>query len=94
MKTQGLGTVVIAGNQSLLFFLINCFKYKFILGDIFERKEDIDNPEMWISEGGSINPKRQTQSRSEILKIADYIVPGHGPMFKVTDEMRNKVVYS
>jgi len=65
-----------------------------IAGDIFEREEDIDHPEIWRDEGGSTNPELQERSRSEIIKIADYIVPGHGPMFKVSEAMRNQMIPS
>jgi len=66
----------------------------FPTGDIFEREEDIDHPEIWRDEGGSTNPELQERSRSEIIKIADYIVPGHGPMFKVSEAMRNQMIPS
>ncbi|KAI9553573.1 hypothetical protein GHT06_021491 [Daphnia sinensis] len=61
-----------------------------IAGDIFEREEDIENPEVWRA-CGSINPAQQENSRAIIAKLADYIVPGHGPMFKVTDTMKKKL---
>lgn len=59
-------------------------------GDIFEREEDIEHPEVWRS-AGSMNPERQENSRSQIADLANYIVPGHGPMFKVTESMRMKL---
>ena len=33
---------------------------------------------------GSEDEVLQYKNRAEVLKVADYIVPGHGPMFKVT----------
>ncbi|XP_046655737.1 metallo-beta-lactamase domain-containing protein 1-like isoform X2 [Daphnia pulicaria] len=71
IKTEDMGTVVIAG-------------------DIFEREEDIEQPEIWRS-CGSVNPEQQENSRAVIANIADYIVPGHGPIFKVTDGMKKKL---
>ena len=65
-------------------------KFLTFLGDIFEREDDIERPEIWRSEGGSIDPDRQERSRSRIIQLADYIVPGHGPMFRVTKEMKTK----
>lgn len=60
------------------------------LGDVFEREEDIENEEIWRS-AGSINPEQQEKSRALIASIADHIVPGHGPMFKVTSDIRRKL---
>ncbi|EFX70447.1 hypothetical protein DAPPUDRAFT_61331 [Daphnia pulex] len=71
IKTEDMGTVVIAG-------------------DIFEREEDIEQPEIWRS-CGSVNPEQQENSRALIANFADYIVPGHGPIFKVTDAMKKKL---
>ena len=59
----------------------------FIVGDLFEKEEDLADPEIWKS-AGSENPELQIKNRSKVLHEADYIVPGHGPMFKVTDEQR------
>ena len=39
-----------------------------------------------------MDPERQSRSRLKIAQIADYIVPGHGPMFRVTDAMRNTLL--
>ncbi|XP_013772181.1 metallo-beta-lactamase domain-containing protein 1-like [Limulus polyphemus] len=59
-----------------------------IAGDLFERKEDIKDISLWRDIAGSENPNLQLQSREHVLSIADYIIPGHGPMFKVTSELR------
>ncbi|GBM67196.1 Metallo-beta-lactamase domain-containing protein 1 [Araneus ventricosus] len=59
-----------------------------IVGDLFEREEDIFNSVLWRITAGSESPKLQYQNRNKILNLADYIVPGHGPMFKVTKELR------
>ncbi|CAL1269294.1 unnamed protein product [Larinioides sclopetarius] len=53
-----------------------------VVGDLFEKEEDIFNSALWKITAGSENPKLQYQNRSKILNLADYIVPGHGPMFK------------
>ncbi|GIX68905.1 metallo-beta-lactamase domain-containing protein 1 [Caerostris extrusa] len=57
-----------------------------VVGDLFEREEDIINPELWTT-AGSENPALQLKNRNEILLLADYIIPGHGPMFKVAKEL-------
>ncbi|VDL79235.1 unnamed protein product [Nippostrongylus brasiliensis] len=48
-----------------------------IAGDIFESQNDED---LWRDV--SRYPAQQLKSRSVIKGIADWIVPGHGPMFK------------
>ncbi|KAF4528469.1 hypothetical protein B566_EDAN015931 [Ephemera danica] len=53
-----------------------------ITGDLFEKEEDITDPSLWQNLGGSEQPQLQQASRDRILAIANYIVPGHGPMFK------------
>ena len=60
----------------------------FHLGDIFEREEDIEDQTIWRS-AGSTDPQRQERSRLQLAELADYIIPGHGPIFKVTERMRN-----
>ncbi|CAH2272752.1 metallo-beta-lactamase domain-containing 1 [Pelobates cultripes] len=49
-----------------------------VAGDLFEREEDHDS---WrqLSE----DPETQERNRTALLKVADVIVPGHGPPFKV-----------
>ena len=49
-----------------------------ICGDVFEHEGD-DN--LW--EEFSEFPEKQRESRKRVLEIADWIVPGHGEMFKV-----------
>lgn len=50
-----------------------------IAGDLFEKGEDRDNSELWKC--NSENPTLQIKHREIVTTIADYIVPGHGPMF-------------
>ncbi|KAG8226969.1 hypothetical protein J437_LFUL009520 [Ladona fulva] len=59
-----------------------------VVGDLFERVEDIENPSLWREIGGSEQPELQETNRAKILKLADHIIPGHGPMFQVTKKMR------
>ncbi|XP_045592201.2 metallo-beta-lactamase domain-containing protein 1 [Procambarus clarkii] len=59
-----------------------------IAGDLFEREEDIADPSLWKYIAGSENPESQEKNRNKVLVIADYIIPGHGPMFKVTEHMK------
>lgn len=53
-----------------------------LLGDIFEEEND-DNS--WKT--NSKYPKDQDESRKLILSEADWIIPGHGGMFK--NKLRN-----
>uniref|UniRef100_T1JM42 Metallo-beta-lactamase domain-containing protein 1 n=1 Tax=Strigamia maritima TaxID=126957 RepID=T1JM42_STRMM len=61
-----------------------------VVGDLFEREDDLDDPALWREIAGSENPKLQEKNRNMILRKAQYIIPGHGPMFKVTEEMKTE----
>ena len=61
-----------------------------IAGDLFEREEDIFDESLWIK-AGTENEKLQRKNRLKIAEMVNYIIPGHGPRFKVTDEMREKL---
>ncbi|XP_054287229.1 metallo-beta-lactamase domain-containing protein 1-like isoform X2 [Macrosteles quadrilineatus] len=72
------------------------YKHKYTIhpfdeGDLFEREEDLEDPELWRTVAGSQSPERQEENRNKVLRLANYIVPGHGPMFRVTDAMKKKV---
>lgn len=56
-----------------------------IVGDLFEKENDWQEEGTW--EPWSQNPKLQMKHRTKIWQIADYIVPGHGPMFRVDKEI-------
>jgi len=58
---------------------------------LFEKFEDLTDPEIWKS-AGSENEELQIKNRAKVLLEADYIIPGHGPMFKVTEDHRNKCI--
>lgn len=58
-----------------------------ITGDLFEKEEDINDPSIWIS-AGSHNEVLQRRNRQLISQDADYIIPGHGPMFQMTELYR------
>ena len=53
-----------------------------VAGDLFEREEDLLNQELW-REAGSEDEEEQEKSRVMVLAMADWVVPGHGPMFWV-----------
>lgn len=53
-----------------------------IAGDLFEKEEDLDDARLW-KEAGSDSEAKQEESRRFVLGQADFIVPGHGPMFAV-----------
>merc|ERR1712012_1444263 len=54
-----------------------------IAGDNFEKEEDLEDPELWKS-AGSEDVQKQEESRSMVLDMADWVVPGHGNMFKTS----------
>lgn len=68
-------------------------KFHIFAGDLFEKVEDISQPHIWKSLGTPELSKSQHMMRQYIINIADFIVPGHGPMFSVTDDMR-KIINS
>lgn len=53
-----------------------------VVGDLFEREEDLTNETIW-REAGSEDPVKQRENRDYILSFADFVVPGHGPKFPV-----------
>ena len=50
-----------------------------IVGDLFESAADLEDEQLWISQ--SRDPELQRGSRSVVLALADFIVPGHGDSF-------------
>ena len=54
-----------------------------VVGDLFESADDLEQEELWRS--SSEFPEEQERNRRKILKMADYIVPGHGDMFAVRE---------
>lgn len=60
-----------------------------ITGDLFEKEEDIADPLLWKKLGILELQKKQAENRLLISKIANFIVPGHGPMFEITEKMKN-----
>lgn len=52
-----------------------------IVGDLFDREEDVKQQIVRAGPGG--NAKQQAVSQRMILARADYVVPGHGDMFRV-----------
>ncbi|XP_003695694.1 metallo-beta-lactamase domain-containing protein 1 [Apis florea] len=59
-----------------------------ITGDLFEKEEDILNPFIWKELGTKELQKVQSHMRSYIINLANFIIPGHGPMFVVTNDMK------
>lgn len=59
-----------------------------LAGDLFEKEEDIFDESHWLK-AGSEDEKKQRENRLRIAEMVDFIIPGHGPMFKVSEEMRN-----
>lgn len=61
----------------------NCETYLRVglVGDLFECEQDVTDEGIWLA-AGSQNPELQRANRSNIYNRVDYIVPGHGPLFK------------
>lgn len=62
-----------------------------IAGDLFEKREDIDDCRLWM-EAGSENTALQRHSRNEVGQWANVIIPGHGGLFDVTEDIRKKLL--
>uniref|UniRef100_A0A0R3RJP1 Metallo-beta-lactamase domain-containing protein 1 n=1 Tax=Elaeophora elaphi TaxID=1147741 RepID=A0A0R3RJP1_9BILA len=60
-----------------------------ISGDIFIRKEDMKDSTMWKQLAA--NETQQEESRRRLLCLADCIVPGHGPLFRITSNMKREL---
>lgn len=56
---------------------------------MFERFEDLEDYTLW--QENSEDPEVQQQNRLEILRWADWIVPGHGPMFQVPSDYKQQL---
>lgn len=52
-----------------------------VTGDLFEAEHDWKNAKDWLA--FSKKPKNQIKNRARVWELADYIVPGHGDIFKV-----------
>lgn len=61
-----------------------------IVGDLFEKEADVFDDSIWMS-AGTEDEKLQRKNRLRIAEMVDFIVPGHGPMFKVTEEIRQEL---
>lgn len=59
-----------------------------ICGDLFERHEDCFDKNIWL-DAGSESASVQLKQRLAIAEMVDIIVPGHGPPFTVTQEIRD-----
>ncbi|XP_015610135.1 metallo-beta-lactamase domain-containing protein 1 [Cephus cinctus] len=59
-----------------------------ITGDLFEKEEDIEDPSIWKALGTIELQEVQKAMRSHVLDLANIIIPGHGPMFPVTEAMK------
>jgi glyoxylase-like metal-dependent hydrolase (beta-lactamase superfamily II) len=69
VKTEELGCVVVAGD---VFWWMDAAKQE------TDNKGLLEHKDPYVK-----NEKQLTESRQQILEIADYIIPGHGIMFKV-----------
>ncbi|KAJ8937248.1 hypothetical protein NQ318_005562 [Aromia moschata] len=60
-----------------------------VLFDGYSKFQDDLNDESILNSVASDSRELQELNRNKILKLADYIVPGHGPMFKVPESYKN-----
>ncbi|TKR80427.1 hypothetical protein L596_014501 [Steinernema carpocapsae] len=57
-----------------------------VVGDLIYSEHDVFNYTEWYYDAW--NPKIGLNNRNKVICCVDWIVPGHGKMFKVTQEMR------
>jgi glyoxylase-like metal-dependent hydrolase (beta-lactamase superfamily II) len=61
-----------------------------IVGDLFEKEEDVFDESLWM-EAGTEDVQQQKKNRLKIAEMVEFIYPGHGPRFRVTEEIREKL---
>lgn len=61
-----------------------------VTGDLFENANDINDDTIWLN---AVSEDRfmQRKNRYRISALVDFIIPGHGEMFRLTNEMRCKL---
>lgn len=52
-----------------------------IVGDLYEREGDLEDESLWRA--NSSDPTEQDRARKKVFAVADFIIPGHGGMFRV-----------
>ncbi|OZC09039.1 hypothetical protein X798_03970 [Onchocerca flexuosa] len=60
-----------------------------VSGDVFIRKEDMKYSTIWKQL--TVNETQQQESRKRLLCLADCIIPGHGPLFRVTSNKKREL---
>lgn len=65
----------------------NCDTYGTVglAGDLFECESDVDDESIWLA-AGSQNPNLQRANRARLYSQVDYILPGHGKLFKTLEQ--------
>jgi len=58
-----------------------------VVGDLFFNASDIEDPNLWESASNDVSA--QKVNRRMVACAVDYIIPGHGSMFAVTNEMKD-----
>ena len=58
---------------------------------MFEKEEDITDCNIWMNLGTPELREVQAISRCKIADISDVIIPGHGPPFYITKEIREQL---
>ncbi|XP_053664388.1 metallo-beta-lactamase domain-containing protein 1 [Anopheles marshallii] len=61
-----------------------------IVGDLFERRQDIEDERVWL-DAGSEDARAQRFHRARIAGLAEWIIPGHGGPFRVDATVREKL---
>ncbi|CAI5454555.1 unnamed protein product [Caenorhabditis angaria] len=76
-----------AQDVSIIVHNVSCHGVIAVVGDLFYHEQDANEPNgVWFQEAW--NPIIGKINRNKILCYANYVVPGHGKMFRVTEVMR------
>lgn len=61
-----------------------------IVGDLFEKASDCNDESVWI-DAGTENEQEQRKNRLRMAELADWIIPGHGAPFAVTETIKTQL---
>ena len=64
-------------------------KHYFHPGGTFHSEADLENPDLWIEQ--SHDPDQQLQSRIDILKEAQFIIPRYGALFEIPQSYKGEM---
>uniref|UniRef100_A0AAF5D0L2 Metallo-beta-lactamase domain-containing protein 1 n=1 Tax=Strongyloides stercoralis TaxID=6248 RepID=A0AAF5D0L2_STRER len=76
-------------NEDVYIIAFDGKDYTLVAGDLFENEDDIWNEKYWYSQ--SKNIYHQKLQRYLLSIKVNFIIPGHGPLFKLTERHKQKL---